>query len=87
MAPEHVLKNLYEQGQIATQYIDLAGNIAHGMPFNPNNSLFGIEGITSASGQIYGRMGHTERFSAGLMKNIPDASYHNIFKNGVEYFK
>jgi len=87
MAPEQVLKNLYEQGQIATQYIDLAGNIAHGMPFNPNNSLFGIEGITSASGQIYGRMGHTERFSAGLMKNIPDASYHNIFKNGVEYFK
>jgi phosphoribosylformylglycinamidine synthase len=28
------------------QYIDLDGNIAHGMPFNPNNSLFGIEGVT-----------------------------------------
>ncbi|HCN11231.1 MAG TPA: hypothetical protein DIS75_02645, partial [Chryseobacterium sp.] len=40
------IKELYENGQIATQYIDFDGNIAHGMPFNPNNSLFGIEGIT-----------------------------------------
>lgn len=87
MASEEVLTELYKNGQIATQYVDLDGNVAHGMPFNPNNSLFGIEGITSLDGKIYGRMGHTERFSEGLMKNIPDANYHNIFKNGVEYFK
>jgi len=87
MASETVIKELYENGQIATQYIDYAENIAHGMPFNPNNSLFGIEGITSKSGKIFGRMGHPERFGEGLMKNIPTASYHNIFKNGVEYFK
>lgn len=87
MASEEVLKELYEKGQIATQYIDPDGNIAHGMPFNPNNSLFGIEGITSESGKIYGRMGHPERFTEGLFKNIPTANYHNIFKNGVTYFK
>ncbi len=85
-APE-VLQTLYNRGQIATQYVDLNGNVAHGMPFNPNNSFFGIEGITSPDGKIYGRMGHTERNSSGLMKNIPGANYHNIFKNGVEYFK
>ncbi len=87
MASEEEIQKLYENGQIATQYLDLDGNIAHGMPFNPNNSLFGIEGITSPDGKIYGRMGHPERFAEGLMKNIPTANYHNIFKNGVEYFK
>ena len=87
MASEKVIQELYENGQIATQYVDFDGKIAHGMPFNPNNSLFGIEGITSKSGKIYGRMGHPERFSEGLFKNIPTANYHNIFKNGVEYFK
>ena len=87
MASEEVIKELYKNGQIATQYIDLEGNIAHGMPFNPNNSLFGIEGITSPCGKIFGRMGHPERFADGLFKNIPSANYHNVFKNGVEYFK
>ena len=87
MASEEVIKELYENGQIATQYIDFEGKIAHGMPFNPNNSLFGIEGIASKSGKFFGRMGHPERFSEGLLKNIPTANYHNIFKNGVEYFK
>lgn len=87
MASEAEIQKLYENGQIATQYLDLEGNIAHGMPFNPNNSLFGIEGLTSPDGKIFGRMGHPERFAEGLMKNIPNANYHNIFKNGVEYFK
>ena len=87
MASEKVIQELYENGQIATQYIDHHGKIAHGMPFNPNNSLFGIEGLTSKSGKIFGRMGHPERYAEGLMKNIPTANYHNIFKNGVEYFK
>ncbi|MGX9986875.1 phosphoribosylformylglycinamidine synthase [Soonwooa purpurea] len=87
MASEEVLTELYKNGQIATQYVDFDGNIAHGMPFNPNNSLFGIEGVTSLDGKIFGRMGHPERFAEGLMKNIPSANYHNIFKNGVAYFK
>ncbi len=87
MASEQVIKTLYNAGQIATQYVDLNGNLAHGMPWNPNNSLFAIEGITGGNGKIFGRMGHPERFANGLLKNIPDANYHNIFKNGVDYFK
>lgn len=86
MAPEAVLEDLYKKGQIATQYIGLDGQVAHGMPHNPNNSLFGIEGIRSECGKIFGRMGHPERFVSGIVKNVPEASYHNIFKNGVEYF-
>lgn len=84
---EAVITELYENGQIATQYVDLEGQVAHGMPYNPNNSFFGIEGISSKSGKIFGRMGHPERFAEGLFRNIPDANYHNIFKNGVDYFK
>jgi len=87
VATKEMLEQLYRKGQIATQYINHEGSIAHGMPHNPNNSLFGIEGITSECGKIFGRMGHPERFTGGLMKNIPDANYHNIFRNGVEYFK
>ena len=87
VAAKDVLEQLWRKGQIATQYIDHDGNVAHGMPFNPNNSLYGIEGITSECGKIFGRMGHPERYAEGLMKNIPGANYHNIFRNGVEYFK
>lgn len=87
MASEESIAHLYKNGQIATQYVDFNNEVAHGMPFNPNQSLFGIEGLTSESGKIFGRMGHPERFSDGLMKNIPSANYHNIFKNGIEYFK
>ena len=87
IASEKTLEELYKNGQIATQYVDFDGKVAHGMPFNPNNSLFGIEGISSLCGKIFGRMGHPERFTKGLMKNIPTANYHNIFKNGVEYFR
>ncbi|MGS0747293.1 phosphoribosylformylglycinamidine synthase [Halpernia sp. GG3] len=87
MASKEIIEQLYKNGQIATQYVDFECRLAHGMPFNPNQSLFGIEGITSEGGKIYGRMGHTERYSEGLLKNIPSANYHNIFKNGVDYFK
>lgn len=87
VASEKLITELYHNGQIATQYVDLEGNVAHGMPFNPNNSFFGIEGITSPSGKIFGRMGHPERHATGLFKNIPTANYHNVFKNGVSYYK
>ncbi len=87
VASQEVLQDLLDNGQIATQYVDFEGNVAHGMPFNPNQSLFGIEGITDKSGKIFGRMSHPERYAEGLFKNIPDANYHNIFKNGLEYFK
>src|SRR5690606_22320053 len=86
MADEKNLKVLYEQNQIATQFIDLEGKIASKMPYNPNGSVLGIEGIVSPCGKIFGRMGHPERFEEGLFQNIPGIEVMNIFKNGVEYF-
>ncbi len=86
MADEENLRKLFEQNQIATQFIDLNGNIANEMPYNPNGSVMGIEGITSPCGKVFGRMGHPERFEEGLFQNIPDMEVMNIFKNGVEYF-
>lgn len=85
-ASDAMVKELAENGQIATQFIDFEGRIALNMPYNPNGSVHGIEGITDASGQIYGRMGHPERFREGLMKNIPEMAFMDIFKNGVEWF-
>ena len=86
-ANDAMVKDLAANGQIATQYIDFEGNVALDMPYNPNGSVHGIEGITDATGQIYGRMGHPERFRKGLMKNIPEMEFMDIFKNGVEWFK
>ena len=86
-ASEEMSKELAQNGQIATQYVDLEGNAAINMPYNPNGSVYGIEGITDATGQIYGRMGHPERYREGLMKNIPEIEFMDIFKNGVEWFK
>lgn len=87
MADEGNLKILFEQNQIATQFIDLEGNISSEMPHNPNGSFLGIEGIVSPCGKVFGRMGHPERFEEGLFQNIPGIEVMNIFKNGVEYFK
>ncbi len=87
MAEKLALDSLLKNGQIATQYVNLEDIYSEEMPFNPNGSILGIEGVTSKCGRIYGRMGHPERFEEGLMKNIPNISYMNIFKNGVEYFK
>ncbi len=86
-ANDEMVKELAANGQIATQYIDFDGNVALDMPYNPNGSVHGIEGITDATGQIYGRMGHPERYRKGLMKNIPEMEFMDIFKNGVEWFK
>jgi phosphoribosylformylglycinamidine synthase len=86
-AGEEEIKELVKSDQIATQYVDFEENLAMEMPFNPNGSTYAIEGLVSKCGQIYGRMGHPERYTKGLMKNIPGSSYHNIFKNGIEYFR
>ncbi len=87
IAEEHHVKEMIQQKQIATQYVDLEGNPTHEMPFNPNGSLYAIEGITSPCGRIYGRMGHPERVEEGTFQNIPDLEVMNIFKNGVDYVK
>ncbi|PQL95169.1 phosphoribosylformylglycinamidine synthase [Apibacter adventoris] len=86
-ADEKNIKELIKYDQIATQYVDFQGNPSINMPHNPNGSVYAIEGLVSKCGQIYGRMGHPERFEDGLMINIPGTRYHNIFKKAVDYFK
>ena len=80
-------KKWMKNGQIATRYVDLENKVAYFLPNNPNSSNFAVEGMTSLCGKIFGRMGHPERYEEGLMKNIPEIQKHDIFWNGVNYFK
>jgi phosphoribosylformylglycinamidine synthase len=56
------------------------------MPHNPNGSMFAVEGITSADGRIFGKMGHSERVGKYLYKNVIGNSEQKIFESGVKYF-
>lgn len=87
VANEEWLKRLSENGQIATQYVDLAGNPTMDEEWNPNGSYMAIEGITSLDGRIFGKMGHSERRSDGVAKNIVGDQDMRIFESGVKYFK
>ena len=87
VASEDLLKELVENDQIATQYVDLEGNVAINMPYNPNGSSLAIEGITSRDGRILGKMGHSERIGENLYKNIPGEFDQKLFKSGVDYFR
>ena len=84
---DEVAKQLFENGQVATQYVDLDGNPTMNGTYNINGSSYAIEGITSADGRIFGKMGHSERYEDGLFKNIDGDKYQNIFENGVNYFR
>lgn len=84
---EETIQKLFENGQIATQYVDLDGDPTMNGEFNLNGSCFAIEGITSEDGRIFGKMGHSERYEDGLFKNIDGDKLQNIFENGVNYFK
>ena len=87
VAPEKLIKELIKNGQVATQYVDNKGNISLNMPFNPNGSMLGIEGITSPDGRVLGKMGHSERIGDNLYKNVPGNFDQKIFESGVKYFK
>lgn len=80
-------KELFENGQIGTQYCDLNGEPTLDTEYNLNGSYYAIEGITSKDGKIFGKMGHSERYEDGLYKNIYGEKMQDIFKNGVNFFK
>lgn len=83
---EDVLKELKDNGQIATQYVDYYGNATYDIEHNPNGSVCAIEGITSIDGRILGKMGHSERSYTGIIKNISGNPDQKIFLSGVEYY-
>ncbi len=87
VAGEEELKRLIKNGQIATQYVDLNGNPTYDMPYNPNGSIYAVEGITSPDGRILGKMAHSERTGENVAKNIPGDKDQRIFEAGINYFK
>ena len=86
LASDELVKQLAENGQIATQYVDLQGNVSFDEKFNPNGSVEGIEGILSPDGRVFGKMGHAERIGDNLYKNVIGEYDMQLFKSAVEYF-
>ncbi len=87
LANEDVVRQLAANGQIATQYVDFDGNPTDQIQFNPNNSVYAIEGITSPDGRVFGKMGHSERIGYGLYKNVLGEFDMKMFESAVKYFK
>ena len=87
LASDELILKLAKNGQIATQYVDLDGKPTSDILYNPNNSCFAIEGITSPDGLVFGKMGHSERYGKGLYQNVPGDYDSKMFEAAVEYFK
>ena len=87
VADEDVIQELFKNGQVATQYVDLNGDPTMNEEFNPNGSYHAIEGITSPDGRVLGKMGHSERRDSYVGINIYGQKDQKIFESGVEYFK
>ena len=87
LADEALIRELAAKGQIATQYVDLQGRATDDVHFNPNNSLFAVEGICSPDGRVFGKMGHAERIGSGLYKNVPGEYDMKMFTSAVKYFR
>lgn len=87
VAPQALIQRLANNGQIATQYVDVEGNPTMDIRYNPNTSVDAIEGITSSDGRVFGKMGHSERKGGYISKNVPGNKDQKIFENGVKYFK
>ena len=87
LVSEELARQLAERGQIATQYVDLDGAPSMETAFNPNGSVWAIEGITSPDGRVLGKMGHSERVGKWLYRNVPGAYEMRLFRSAVAYFR
>ncbi len=87
VAPLSLIQRLANNGQIASQYVDLDGNPTMDIRYNPNTSIDAIEGITSPDGRVFGKMGHSERKGSFICKNVPGEKDQKIFESGIAYFK
>ena len=87
LADEALIRELAAKGQIATQYVDFAGEASADVHFNPNGSMFAVEGITSPDGRVFGKMGHSERKGSGLYRNVPGNYDLRMFESAVQYFR
>ncbi len=87
LADEALIHKLAENGQIATQYVDLSGDPTMDTAFNPNGSVLAVEGITSPDGRVLGKMGHSERIGKNLYKNVIGKYEMKLFDSAVKYYK
>lgn len=87
VAPKQWLDRLFADGQVATQYCDIDGNVSMDEEWNINGSYCAIEGITSPDGRCFGKMAHVERRGKGVAVNIYGEQDLKIFESGVEYFR
>ena len=87
VAPKDWLDKLFANGQVATQYADMNGNVSMDEEYNINGSYCAIEGITSPDGRCFGKMAHSERRDAAVAINIYGEQDMKIFESGVKYFK
>lgn len=87
VAPQHVIEDLIANGQVVFQYVDQNGNPSMDISVNPNGSMCAVEGISSPDGRILGKMGHSERYSPYVARNIYGEKYQPLFIGGVNYFK
>jgi phosphoribosylformylglycinamidine synthase len=86
LCSDELVAKLAENGQIATQYVDLNGVPTMDVDFNPNGSVWAIEGITSPDGRVLGKMGHAERIGADLYRNVPGNYDLHLFESAKDYF-
>ncbi len=87
LCSDELVARLAENGQIATQYVDLAGHPTMDTAHNPNGSVSAIEGILSPDGRVLGKMGHSERVGTHLYRNVIGNYDMNLFTSAVKYFK
>ena len=86
LCSETLLQELAENGQIATQYVDIEGNPSMDVEWNPNGSVWAVEGITSPDGRVFGKMGHAERIGPDLYRNVPGDYHLHLFDAARDYF-
>ncbi len=87
VASLEMLEKLEANHQIATQYVDEDGVPSMKIPYNPNGSMWAVEGICSPDGRVLGKMGHSERIGDNVAKNIWGEKDMHLFENGVRYFE
>ena len=87
VCPAELMEQLIQNGQIATQYVDEHGKPTMNIRYNPNGSFLAVEGITSPDGRVFGKMGHSERYSDNVYKNVDGIKDNGMFRNAVDYFK
>ena len=87
VAPEECIKELFANGQVATQYVNEQGQPTMDEEWNVNGSYYAIEGITSPDGRCLGKMAHIERKGNSVAMNIYGEQDLKVFEAGVKYFK